>query len=194
MAAKRKRQVQSLLSKELVKTLKGAIQGDGTHLHEEFHLQVCRAVEILLHGKIKDASIQLYDRTPYVRVRIAAGGKQYLVHPSDPLMGIVSRIRGGGAVGAPIIGFKSSAILAVLPEDQLAMQMASIQSAAAEALRDPGKIGPVKERLRVRRLADKERLTARLRELFMENDGLLTEEEVTRIYRETVVIGPVMDS
>ena len=82
----------------------------------------------------------------------------------------------------------------LLPKTQLAMQMADIENAASKIMPDPEKTNPIRERINKMRLADKERLTARIRRCFIENNDLLTEEDILTLWREITICEVVHNS
>ncbi|MGH9917381.1 MAG: hypothetical protein ACRD6W_00700 [Nitrososphaerales archaeon] len=147
------------------------------------------AVDIFLNGKVVDADIVMYEKTPMVKVDIRHRGKTRRINKAEPLRHLLAVVGASGPLNEAL----AKALLPLLPQDQVAMQVASIENAAAAALADPAKRDPIIERLRLKRAADKERLMLRIREVFKDHDKLLTEEEVLQLWREGLV-AEVMDS
>jgi hypothetical protein len=139
------------------------------------------AVDIFLHGKVGDANIVMYDRTPMVKVNIRHRGKTYKIHKSIAFRHIIAHALGGN----PLSEVFAEKILPLLPQDEVAMQLASIENSSAAALQDEKKLAPIRARFNTKRAADKERLMARIRDVFKDHDDLLSEDEVLQMWRET---------
>jgi hypothetical protein len=139
------------------------------------------AVDIFLHGKVGDANIVMYDRTPMVKVNIRHRGKTYKINKSIAFRHIIAHALGG----SPLSEVLSEKILPLLPQDEVAMQLASIENSSAAALQDEKKLAPIRARFNAKRAADKERLMARIRDVFKDHDDLLSEDEVLQMWRET---------
>lgn len=162
---------------------------------------VQKAVEIMMLGRVSDAQIVMFDRTPMVRVILRHQGKTYKVDKSNPLLSLIERkIAGSRVSGLPhnVVGSAwskelSEQILSFLPQNRVAAVMADIANAAAKASQDPKKLAPIRARLNAKRMADKERLKARIREVFHDHDDLLSEDDVIQIWRETMC-REIMDS
>jgi hypothetical protein len=141
------------------------------------------AAEVFLYGRIVEAKIVMYDRTPIVRVVIRHNGKLHTVDKTSPLASLSRSVPEAAIL----------ALLPLLPQDQVALQMADIENAAAAALQDPKKLEPIHQRLAAKRAADKERMLARLREVFRGHDDLVSEDEILQLWRETMC-AEVMES
>jgi hypothetical protein len=147
------------------------------------------AVDIFLHGKVGDANIVMYDRTPMVKVNIRHRGKTYKINKSIAFRHIIAHALGG----SPLSEVFAEKILPLLPQDEVAIVMANIENASAAALQDEKKLAPIRARFNAKRAADKERLMARIRDVFKDHDNLLTEDEVIQLWREGLV-REIMDS
>lgn len=147
------------------------------------------AVDIFLNGVIKEAHIIMFDKTPMLRVEIRHGGKTHRIDKGNPFHHLIAQ----AINGSPLTEHYVKKLLPLLPQDQVAMKMADIENAAAAALQDPKKTGPIHKRLAARRAADKEKLLARIREVFKGHDDLVSEDEVLMLWRETMC-AEVMDS
>jgi hypothetical protein len=147
------------------------------------------AVDLLLHGRVVDADIVMYDRTPMVKVNIRHQGKTYRVNKAIPFRHMLAMKMNGN----PLSDGLAAKILPLLPADEVAIQMANIENASAAALQDEKKLGPIRERFNAKRAADKERLLARIREVFKGHDDLVSEAEILQLWRETMV-AEVMES
>ena len=142
------------------------------------------ATEIFLYGRVVEAKIVMYDRTPIVRVVIRHNGKLHTVDKTSPIASLSRSVPEAAIL----------ALMPLLPQDQVAMQMANIENAAAAALQDPKKLEPIHQRLAAKRTADKERMMARLREVFRGHDDLVSEDEILQLWRETTICEEVMES
>ena len=163
-------------------------------------------VDVFLNGRIAGANIVMYDRTPMVRVILRYRGKAYRLDKTHPLEGLLSTIRttqSTNRLPVPPNGYAvaytsqwtefADKLLPLLPQDLVAMKLADIENAAAAALQDPKKTGPIHGRLAAKRAADKEKLLARIREVFKGHDDLVSKEEILQMWDETFV-AEVMDS
>jgi hypothetical protein len=139
------------------------------------------AVDFFLHAKVQDADIVMYDRTPMVKVNMRYQGKSHKINKANPFSHILGIFTGG----SPLTEAIAKTVLPILPQDQVAMQLADIENMAAAALQDEKKLAPIRERLNAKRTADKERLLARIREVFKDHDDLLSEDEILQLWRET---------
>jgi hypothetical protein len=147
------------------------------------------AVDIFLNGVVKEVHIVMFDKTPMLRVEIRHGGKTHKINKGDPLHHLIAQALNGN----PLTEHYVKKLLPLLPQDLVAMKMADIENAAAAALQDPKKTGPIHERMAARRAADKEKLLARIREVFKGHDDLVSEAEILQLWRETMV-AEVMES
>jgi hypothetical protein len=173
----------SLTSQAVEKVLQEVLQCTGRPSVAD---RVDELVDVFLHGRVPRANIVMYDRTPMVRVVIRHKGKDYRVDKGRPLVSLLMPLCKELTAVHPIKDVADK-ILAILPEDEVALQVANIENASAEALQDEKKLAPIRERLNSRRIADKERLVARIREVFKDHDNLLTEDEVIQLWREGLV-------
>ncbi len=157
-----------------------------------FRQNVLRSADVLLNGRVREAHISLFDRTPVIRVTISYDGAKVVLNKSNPLQQLLARFAIVGNMSPTFEKFCEE-IFKVLPQEELAMQMADIENVSAQALQDPKKLEPIRERINKRRVADKERLTAKVREVFRGHDNLISEEEILAMWRETMC-AEVMDS
>jgi len=168
-----------------------------SHWLPQVNPQVRKAIEVFLFGRVADATIVMFDRTPMVRIILRHGGKAYKVDKSNPLLSLVDRFINAEIPSSAIPATWSDELvehlLPILPQDLQADVMARIATAAAVAVQDPKKIGPIRARLNTRRAVDKERLMARIREVFHDHDDLVSEDEILQLWRETMC-REVMDS
>ena len=152
------------------------------------------AAETFLYGNVLEAKIVMYDKTPIVRMVIRHAGRVYTVDKGEPLKSLLAHMQRLEKLTSPSDRLDiAKALLPLLPQDMVAMKMADIENKASEALLDPKKTGPIHKRLAARRAADKEKLRARIREVFKGHDDLVSEDEVLMLWRETMC-AEVMDS
>jgi hypothetical protein len=147
------------------------------------------AVDLFLHGRVVDADIVMYDRTPMIKVNIRHHGKTYRVNKATPLRHMLATKMNGNPMSEAL----AAKILPLLPQDHVASQMANIENAAAATMLDEKKLAPIRERFNAKRAADKERLMTRIREVFKDHDDLVSEDEVLQAWRETFA-AEVMES
>jgi len=152
------------------------------------------AAETFLYGTVIEAKIVMYDKTPIVRMVVRYAGKVYTIDKGDPLKSLFAHMQRLEKLTSPSDRVDiARVLLPLLPQDVVAMKMADIENKASEALLDPEKTGPIHKRLAARRAADKEKLLARIREVFKGHDDLVSEDEVLMLWRETMC-AEVMDS
>jgi hypothetical protein len=148
-------------------------------------------VEQFLYGKVHDARVVLYGRTPMTRVSIRYGNKSRSTQDPNPLGNLIGTFPMITGTSFPIS--LQNAILPLLPQDLVAMKMADIKNAIAQVLLNPKKTAKVKAQIIMHQIADKERLIAQIRRAFSDGRSVLTEADVVQLWRECLV-GDVMDS
>lgn len=138
-------------------------------------------VELFLYGKVHDARVVLFDRTPMVRVSLRYGKKSRSVDKMNPLRNLIDTFPASTLVDPTRL---QDEILPLLPQELVAMQMADIENASAAVLLDPKKTAKVRTRLQTIYAADKERLLATIRRALSGHNGMITETEVIQLWRE----------
>ena len=181
--------ISPVLAKTIDLTIAG-LMGNSTYTHDKIETIVTHciaATEALLYGKVKNARIVVYDRTPMVRLSIKYDKTMWTISQTNPLVGMIDTLHiiKGGSWPTAI----AKEILPLLPLDQMAIQMSDIMNASAAVLLDPKKTGKVRDHMKKIRATDKERLMATIRRVFSGHDNMISEDEVIQMWRETLVSG-----
>ena len=149
------------------------------------------AAEAFLYGKVCNARIVVYGQTPMVRLTIkhkdetCCGTGMWTIGQTDPFTSMINSFNLITGTHWPTDIAKE--VLPLLPPDQVAMQMADIVNASAAVLLDPKKTAKARERMRILRAGDKERLMAAIRRAFADHDNMISESEIIQMWRETLV-------
>ncbi len=150
----------------------------------------CRVVQadFILIGKTPMQRVEL--RSTIKRAKMLASDtpafKSARVDPDNVVVDLM-RKRNLNDVFNLHLADMADAIVSVLPSNRKAMLNADIRNACAAASMDQKKLAPIQARIDQARIAERERYTAQVRNLFRKNDSLLSEKDVTKIWRECIV-------
>ncbi len=160
----------------------------------------CKQVlSFIMNCRVVQADFILFGKTPMQRVELRSTVKRTKMLPSDTPAFKSARVDPDNVVLDLMrkrnlmdvfnlhLADMADAIVSVLPSDRKAMLNADIRNACAAASMDQKKLAPIQARLDKMRIAERERYTAQIRNFFRKNDGLLSEKDITKIWRECIV-------
>ena len=149
-------------------------------------------LSVIMHCKVASADFVLIDKTPMQRVllRVPKRGSRKAqtirVSPDSLVLDLMWKRNHNDVFGSFLVEM-AQVVASVIPAERMAILRADMANACAAAALDPKKLAPIQARIDQARVADRERFTAQIRNLIRKNDGLLSEKDIVKIWRECIV-------